>query len=104
PAEELPKHSVALKYNALRDVLDGKRVVVVDDTIVRGSTSGPIVQLLRKNGAAEVHMRICSPPLRHQCFFGVDMARRDELIASRMEVEGIRSHIGADTLGYLSLD
>ena len=104
PSQELRRHSVALKYNALRDVLNGKRVVVVDDSIVRGSTSGPIVQLLRKNGAREVHMRICSPPLRYQCFFGVDMARRDELIASRLEIEGIRSHIGADSLGYLSLD
>jgi amidophosphoribosyltransferase len=104
PSEELRKHSVALKYNALRDVLAGKRVVVVDDSIVRGSTSAPIVQLLRKNGAAEVHMRICSPPIRHQCFFGVDMARRDELIASHLEIEGIRQHIGADSLGYLSLE
>ncbi|HET8569209.1 MAG TPA: amidophosphoribosyltransferase [Candidatus Limnocylindria bacterium] len=104
PSQELRAHSVALKYNALRDVLAGKRVVVVDDSIVRGSTSGPIVELLRKNGAREVHMRICSPPIRHQCFFGVDMARRDELIASKLEIEGIRTHIGADTLGYLSLD
>ncbi|MBI3522206.1 MAG: amidophosphoribosyltransferase [Chloroflexi bacterium] len=104
PSEELRKHSVALKYNALRDVLDGKRVVVVDDSIVRGSTSGPIVQLLKRNGAREVHMRVCSPPIRHQCFFGVDMARRDELIASRMDVEQIRRHVGADTLGYLSLE
>ena len=104
PSQELRQHSVALKYNALHDVLDGKRVIVVDDSIVRGSTSGPIVQLLRRNGAREVHMRICSPPLRFQCFFGVDMARRDELIASRMEIEAIRSHIGADSLGYLSLD
>jgi amidophosphoribosyltransferase len=104
PSQELREHSVALKYNALRDVLAGKRVVVVDDSIVRGSTSGPIVQLLRKNGASEVHMRICSPPIRYQCFFGVDMARRDELIASRLEIEGIRQHIGADSLGYLSLD
>ncbi|HEX9436763.1 MAG TPA: amidophosphoribosyltransferase [Candidatus Limnocylindria bacterium] len=104
PSQELRQHNVALKYNALRDVLNGKRVIVVDDSIVRGSTSGPIVQLLRKNGATEVHMRICSPPIRHQCFFGVDMARRDELIASKLEIEGIRSHIGADSLGYLSLD
>ena len=104
PTQELRQHSVALKYNALRDVLEGKRVVVVDDSIVRGSTSGPIVQLLRKNGATEVHMRICSPPIRHQCFFGVDMARRDELIASRMEIDGIQRHIGADSLGYLTLE
>ena len=104
PTQELREHNVRLKYNALRDVLAGKRVVVVDDSIVRGSTSGPIVELLRRSGATEVHMRICSPPIRHQCFFGVDMARRDELIASRLEIEGIRAHIGADSLGYLSLD
>lgn len=104
PTQELRQHNVALKYNALRDVLAGKRVLVVDDSIVRGSTSGPIVQLLRKSGAREVHMRICSPPIRHQCFFGVDMARRGELIASQLEIEGIRRHIGADSLGYLSLE
>jgi len=104
PSAELRKHNVALKYNAMPDVLAGKRIVVVDDSIVRGTTSGPIVELLRRHGAREVHMRICSPPIRHQCFFGVDMARRDELIASRMDIEQIRRHIGADTLGYLSLD
>jgi amidophosphoribosyltransferase len=104
PSDELRKHSVALKYNAMPDVLAGKRIVVVDDSIVRGTTSGPIVELLRRHGAREVHMRICSPPIRHQCFFGVDMARRDELIASRMDIEEIRRHIGADSLGYLSLD
>ncbi len=104
PSPELRRQGVALKYNALRDVLDGKRVVVVDDSIVRGSTSGPIVELLRAHGATEVHMRICSPPIRHQCFFGVDMARRDDLIASHKDVESIRRHIGADTLGYLSLE
>ena len=103
PSQELREHSVALKYNALHDVLDGRRVVVVDDSIVRGSTSGPIVSLLRRHGAREVHMRICSPPIRHQCFFGVDMARRGELIAARLDVEAIRAHIGADSLGYLSL-
>ncbi|MGH2379557.1 MAG: amidophosphoribosyltransferase [Candidatus Limnocylindria bacterium] len=104
PSPELRKHNVALKYNALRDVLAGKRVVVVDDSIVRGSTSGPIVELLRRHGAREVHMRICSPPIRHSCHFGVDMARRDELIASRLDVPGIQEHIGADSLGYLSLE
>lgn len=104
PTAELRKHNVALKYNAMPDVLAGKRIVVVDDSIVRGTTSGPIVELLRRHGAREVHMRICSPPIRHQCFFGVDMARRDELIASRMDIEEIRKHIGADSLGYLSLD
>jgi amidophosphoribosyltransferase len=103
PSDELRRQGVALKYNALQDVLEGKRVVVVDDSIVRGSTSGPIVELLRAHGATEVHMRICSPPIRHQCFFGVDMARRDDLIASRLDIEAIRRHIAADSLGYLSL-
>ena len=104
PSAELRKNSIALKYNALHDVLDGKRVVVIDDSIVRGSTSGPIVALLRKNGAKEVHLRVCSPPIQHQCFFGVDMARREDLIASQLDVDGIRRHVGADSLGYLSLE
>src|SRR5438552_923988 len=104
PSPELRRQGVAVKYNALHDVLHGKRVVVVDDSIVRGSTSGPIVELLRAHGATEVHMRICSPPIRHQCFFGVDMARRDDLIASRKDIDSIRKYIGADSLGYLSLD
>ncbi len=104
PTAELRKNSIALKYNALRDVLADKRVVVIDDSIVRGSTSGPIVALLRKNGAKEVHLRVCSPPIQHQCFFGVDMARREDLIASQLDVEGTRRHVGADSLGYLSLE
>ncbi len=104
PSDELRRHNVALKYNALGDVLEGKRIVVVDDSIVRGNTSGPIVELLRKNGAREVHMRICSPPIRHACFFGVDMARRGELIGAKKSIEEIRQHIGADSLGYLSLE
>ncbi|MBM4420927.1 MAG: amidophosphoribosyltransferase [Chloroflexi bacterium] len=104
PSQALREHSVALKYNALRDVLDGKRVIVIDDSIVRGSTSGPIVNLLRRNGATEVHFRVCSPPIRHACYFGVDMARKRELIAANMDVEQIRKHIGADSLGYLSLE
>ncbi|HUQ16775.1 MAG TPA: amidophosphoribosyltransferase [Candidatus Saccharimonadales bacterium] len=104
PTAELRKNSIALKYNALHDVLADKRVVVIDDSIVRGSTSGPIVALLRKNGAKEVHLRVCSPPIQHQCFFGVDMARREDLIASQLDIEGIRRHVGADSLGYLSLE
>ncbi len=104
PSQELREHNVALKYNTLSDVLDGKRVVVVDDSIVRGSTSGPIVRLLRRAGAREVHMRICSPPIQHPCYFGVDMARRAELIAAHRSVDDIRAHIGANSLGYLSLE
>src|SRR2546430_3135145 len=103
PSPELRRQGVALKYNALPHYIQDKPVVLVGDTIVRGSTSTPIVELLRSHGAREVHMRICSPPLRHQCFFGVDMARRDELIASQLDVESIRRHVGADSLGYLSL-
>src|SRR5258706_1223934 len=91
PSPELRRQGVALKYNRLHHVLNGKRVVVVDDSIVRGSTSGPIVQLLKRHGAREVHLRVCSPPIRHQCFFGVDMARRDELVASKLDVEGIHA-------------
>src|SRR2546422_11654511 len=104
PSSQLRQQGVALKYNALRDVLDGRRVVVVDDSIVRGSTSAPIVELLRRHGATEAHLRICSPPIRHQCFFGVDMARREALIASQLDVESIRRQVGADSLGYLSLE
>ncbi|GAC1702255.1 MAG: hypothetical protein NVS9B6_18230 [Candidatus Limnocylindrales bacterium] len=104
PTAELRTNSIALKSNALQDVLADKRVIVIDDSIVRGSTSGPIVALLRKHGAKEVHLRVCSPPIQHQCFVGVDMARREDLIASQLDTEGIRRHVGADSLGYLSLE
>ena len=77
-------------------------MVLVDDSIVRGNTSGPIVRLLRDGGAAEVHVRVSSPPVRHPCFMGVDMATYEELIASHKSVEEIREHIGADSLAYLS--
>jgi amidophosphoribosyltransferase len=77
---------------------------MVDDSIVRGTTSGPIVALVRQAGATEVHMRIGSPPICHPCFMGVDMASKQELIAARMSVDEIAQHIGADSLGYLSLE
>jgi amidophosphoribosyltransferase len=79
------------------------RVVMVDDSIVRGTTSGPLVQLLRDGGAKEVHVRVSSPPVKHPCFMGVDMATYKQLIAHRMDLEGIRQEIGADSLDYLSL-
>ncbi len=104
PSDRLRKAGVALKFNPLRQVLEGKRVVVVDDSIVRGNTSRPTVELLRRAGAAEVHLRISSPPIRHPCFMGVDMATYDELIAHRLSVKEIEQTIGADTLGYLSLE
>jgi amidophosphoribosyltransferase len=104
PDDQLRKVGVNLKYNPLTANLQGKRVVLVDDSIVRGNTAGPLVQLLREGGAAEVHMRVSSPPVCHPCFMGVDMATRSELIGHRMSVEEIRRHIGADSLAYLSLE
>ena len=104
PDQRLRDRGVELKFNPLPELLGGRRVVVVDDTIVRGTTTPRVVAMLRKAGASEVHMRITSPPITHPCFYGVDMATRGELIASHLEVEEIREHIDADTLGYLSLE
>ena len=103
PTNRLRRDGVRLKYNPLRANLRGKRVVLLDDSIVRGNTMGPLVKLLREGGSAEVHVRIASPPVRHPCFMGVDMATYDELIGHRKSVEEIREHIGADSLVYLSL-
>ncbi|MEL6307964.1 MAG: amidophosphoribosyltransferase [Chloroflexota bacterium] len=103
PEDGLRQRSVNLKYNALTSNLRGKRVVLVDDSIVRGNTAAPLVQLLRDAGATEVHVRVSSPPVKHPCFMGVDMATYKELIAARLDVEAIREHIGADSLGYLTL-
>jgi amidophosphoribosyltransferase len=103
PDQELRKDTVKLKYNPLSANLEGKRVVMVDDSIVRGTTSGPLVQLLRDGGAREVHVRVSSPPVKHPCFMGVDMATRKQLIAHLMDIESIREIIGADSLAYLSL-
>jgi amidophosphoribosyltransferase len=104
PDQRLRDIGVSLKFNALPEVLDGKRVILVDDTIVRGTTSRPIVNLLRNAGAKEVHMRVHAPPMMWPCYLGVDLARREELIAARMSVEEIGKHIGADSIGYLSLE
>jgi amidophosphoribosyltransferase len=104
PDDQLRRVGVQLKYNPLTSNLQGKRVVLVDDSIVRGNTAGPLVQLLRDGGAAEVHVRVSSPPVRHPCFMGVDMATYRELIAHNLDIEGVRQRIGADSLGYLSLD
>jgi amidophosphoribosyltransferase len=93
-----------MKFNPLPGNLAGRRVVLVDDSIVRGTTSGPLVELLRKAGALEVHVRVACPPIRHPCFMGVDMASHDELIAATHSVEEIRRHIGADSLAYLSIE
>jgi amidophosphoribosyltransferase len=95
---------VQLKFNPLPQVLKGQRMVVVDDSIVRGTTTPKVMNLLRRAGAKEIHMRVCAPPIKYPCFFGVDMATRKELIAAHKSVEELRQFIGADTLGYLSLD
>lgn len=104
PDDRLRKIGVQLKFNPLADNLEGKSVVLVDDSIVRGNTSGPIVKLLRDAGAREVHLRVSSPPIRHPCFLGVDMATYPELIAHRMSVPEIQDYLGVDSLAYLSLD
>ncbi len=95
---------VRIKYNAVREVLAGKRVVVVDDSLVRGTTSRGIVRLVREAGATEVHFRISSPPVRFPCFYGIDMPTKEELIGSQKTVEEIRQHLDVDSLGYLSLE
>jgi amidophosphoribosyltransferase len=101
PDDRLRRLGVALKFNPLVDVC-GKRIVMVDDSIVRGNTSRALADLLRSVGATEVHMRIASPPIRYPCFMGVDMATQEELIAARMDVDAIAQHLGVDSLGYLS--
>jgi amidophosphoribosyltransferase len=104
PDQRLRDTGVRLKFSPLPEVLSGKRVVVVDDSIVRGTTTPRIVSLLRGAGAREIHLRICAPPIRYPCFFGIDMATRAELIAAHKSVPEIAESIGADSLGYLSLD
>jgi amidophosphoribosyltransferase len=102
PDQRLRDQGVRLKYNPLREVLEGKRVVVVDDSIVRATTTRRVIAMLREAGAAEIHMRVTMPPITHPCFFGVDMGHRWELIAAHETLEEIRRDIGADSLGYLS--
>lgn len=104
PDQRIRDLGVKLKFNPLPQMLDGKRVVVIDDSIVRGTTTPQVVKLLKRAGAREVHMRICAPPIRYPCFFGVDMATRWELIAAQKTIPEIRDFIGADSLGYLSID
>jgi amidophosphoribosyltransferase len=104
PSQTIRQRGIRLKLNPLRDVIAGKRIVVVDDSIVRGNTQQAIVLMLREAGALEVHVRIASPPVKWPCFYGIDFATRDELIAGRCATEEIRDAIGADSLGYVSLD
>jgi amidophosphoribosyltransferase len=95
---------VKVKYNAVSEVVSGKKVVMVDDSIVRGTTTRGLVSLVRSAGATEVHMRVSSPPVTGPCYYGIDTPTREELIASKLDLEGIRKHLGVDSLGYLSLD
>jgi len=103
PSQTIRERGIRLKYNPLREVIEGKRLVVVDDSIVRGNTQRAIVAMLREAGAAEVHVRISSPPVAWPCFFGIDFASRAELMAGNMTIEEIRDSIGADSLGFVSL-
>jgi amidophosphoribosyltransferase len=103
PDQQMRSRGVHLKFNPVVENLRGQRVVVVDDSIVRGTTTPRIVALLREAGAKEVHLRITSPPIKHPCYLGVDMATYDELVAANYTVEQIRARTGADSLGYLSL-
>jgi amidophosphoribosyltransferase len=104
PTDSLRRQGVALKFNALEENLRGKRVVMIDDSIVRGNTAGPLVKLLRDAGALEVHMRLTCPPIAHPCFMGVDMGTYEELIAHHMTIDEMRDHIDCDTLHFLSVD
>jgi amidophosphoribosyltransferase len=104
PTQATRDAKVRLKYNAVREVLDGKRVVMVDDSIVRGTTTRGLVQLVRGAGAREVHMRVSSAPVTGPCYYGIDTPSREELIAANNNLEEIRASLGVDSLGYLSLD
>ena len=104
PGQKSRENSVMVKLNAMKSAVAGKRVVIVDDSIVRGTTSDRIISMLREAGAKEVHMRISSPPFLWPCFFGTDVPAREQLIAYKRNVEQIREKIGADTLGYLKLE
>lgn len=103
PSQELRAQGVRMKLSAVRKVVEGKRVVMIDDSIVRGTTSGRIVRMLREAGATEVHVRISSPPVMNPCFYGIDTSTREELIAAKKSIEQMREFIGADTLSFLSV-
>jgi amidophosphoribosyltransferase len=103
PGQELRKHGLRLKFNPLPEVIAGKRLVVVDDSIVRGNTTRQIVQMLRDAGAAEIHMRISAPPIKHPCHYGIDMSTREEMIAHERTTAEIAAELGCDSLHYLSL-
>ncbi len=103
PTQEQRENAVSMKLNPLRAAVEGKRVVLVDDSIVRGTTSARIVAAIRRAGAKEIHLRVSAPPFRHTCHFGTDIDSEENLIANKLDVEGIRKKINADTLGYISV-
>ena len=104
PSQTIRQLGIRLKLNPLREIIEGKRIIVVDDSIVRGNTQRAIVRMLREAGAREIHVRISSPPVKWPCFYGIDFATRAELIASGLEIEEIQRSIGADSLAYVSLE
>jgi amidophosphoribosyltransferase len=104
PGQELRKHGLRMKFNPLPEIVGGKRLVVVDDSIVRGNTTRQIVRMLRDAGAAEVHMRVSAPPIRHPCHYGIDMSTTQEMIAHGRSVEEVAEELGCDSLAYLSLE
>jgi amidophosphoribosyltransferase len=98
------QQGIKLKLNPLREVIEGRRIVVIDDSIVRGNTTRQIVAMLKEAGAREVHLRVSSPPLKWPCFYGIDMPDQDELIAATTSIEDIERHVDADSLAYLSVE
>jgi amidophosphoribosyltransferase len=104
PTQQERTAAVRLKLNVIREIVEGKKLIVVDDSIVRGTTTRVKMQQIRQAGAKEIHVRISCPPLRHPCYFGVDFATRDQLIAHERSVEEVRDFLGVDSLHYLSLE
>ncbi len=104
PTQSVREQGVRMKLNPMSEVIEGKRLVVVDDSIFRGTTTREVVDMLRRAGAREVHLRVSSPPVQWPCFYGIDIPSRDELVGANRDVEQIRELIGADSLGYLSID
>jgi amidophosphoribosyltransferase len=104
PLQQDRDFKVRIKYNAVREAIEGRRVVIVDDSLVRGTTSRGLVSMIREAGAREIHFRISSPPIQHPCFYGIDMPTKEELLASDLSIEEIRQHLRVDSLGYLSLE
>jgi amidophosphoribosyltransferase len=104
PTQKGRDFAVRIKYNAVREVINGRRVIVVDDSLVRGTTSRGLIQMIRDAGASEIHFRVASPPVISPCYYGIDMPTKEELIGAQRSIEEIRRHLGVNTLGYLSLE